>query len=120
MVFPLLRFRAGGFPVRYRGVSFRKGNRETLFSHRSQGYPSSKWGRQWSLNPAWGCKESTMSIEPLSWERGSAAASGLAQPRTPTGAHDQHRWSVPARSADLGHIRTALTDPDSLGVVITG
>jgi DNA-binding NarL/FixJ family response regulator len=60
-----------------------------------------------------------MSIEPLSWERGSAA-SAPAEPRTLTGAQDQHRWSVPARSADLGHIRTALTQPDSLGVVITG
>ncbi len=60
-----------------------------------------------------------MSIEPLSWGRGSP----LNDPerRTePAGASEPSRWSVPARSANLEAVRTALTSPDSLGVVVTG
>ncbi|MFC9351153.1 LuxR C-terminal-related transcriptional regulator [Arthrobacter sp. NPDC057013] len=60
-----------------------------------------------------------MSIEPLSWGRGSTAGV-LAGPAGVAGGTDLQRWSVPARSADLDAIRTALTDPESLGVVITG
>ncbi|WP_367301619.1 hypothetical protein [Arthrobacter globiformis] len=60
-----------------------------------------------------------MSIEPLSWGRGSTAGV-LAGPAGVAGGTDLQRWSVPARSADLEAIRTALTDPESLGVVITG
>src|SRR6476469_7147525 len=66
-----------------------------------------------------GCKEKFMSIEPLSWGRGSTAGV-LAGPAGVAGGTDLQRWSVPARSADLDAIRTALTDPESLGVVITG
>jgi DNA-binding NarL/FixJ family response regulator len=33
---------------------------------------------------------------------------------------EAQRWSVPARSANLDAVRTALTSPDSLGVLITG
>jgi DNA-binding CsgD family transcriptional regulator len=44
----------------------------------------------------------------------------LAGPAGVAGGTDLQRWSVPARSADLEAIRTALTDPESLGVVITG
>lgn len=60
-----------------------------------------------------------MSIEPLNWGRGSSG-SALAEPSGFTGRDEHQRWSLPARSADLAHIRSALTDPDSLGVVITG
>jgi DNA-binding CsgD family transcriptional regulator len=60
-----------------------------------------------------------MSIEPLSWGRGSQ----LNEPelRTDTaGTSEAQRWSAPARSANLEAVRTALTSIDSLGVVITG
>ncbi|MDR6557086.1 DNA-binding CsgD family transcriptional regulator [Arthrobacter pascens] len=60
-----------------------------------------------------------MSNEPLSWGRGSTAGV-LAGPGASAGGTDLQRWSVPARSADLESIRNALTDSDSLGVVITG
>ena len=60
-----------------------------------------------------------MSNEPLSWGRGSTAGV-LAGPGASAGGTDLQRWSVPARSADLESIRNALTDPGSLGVVITG
>ncbi|XAS67939.1 helix-turn-helix transcriptional regulator [Micrococcaceae bacterium Sec5.7] len=60
-----------------------------------------------------------MSIEPLSWGRGSTGST-LAGPTRFTGSAEPQRWSVPARSADLDAIRNALTDPDSLGVVISG
>ncbi|KRE59134.1 LuxR family transcriptional regulator [Arthrobacter sp. Soil736] len=59
-----------------------------------------------------------MSIEPLSWGRGSTA--GVLAGPAAAGGTDLQRWSVPARSADLEAIRNALTDPESLGVVITG
>lgn len=60
-----------------------------------------------------------MSIEPLSWGRGSSLNDvGL---RTDTaGISEPQRWSVPARSANLESVRTALTSTGSLGVVITG
>jgi DNA-binding CsgD family transcriptional regulator/tetratricopeptide (TPR) repeat protein len=60
-----------------------------------------------------------MSIEPLSWERGSQ----LNDPGLRTenvSMSDEQRWSAPARSANLEAVRAALTDGDSLGVVITG
>lgn len=60
-----------------------------------------------------------MSIEPLNWGRGSTG-SALADPVTFAGPDEHQRWSLPARSADLSHIRATLTDADSLGVVITG
>ncbi|MET4590044.1 LuxR C-terminal-related transcriptional regulator [Arthrobacter sp. 754] len=60
-----------------------------------------------------------MSIEPLSWGRGSSL--NEVGPRTDTaGITEPQRWSVPARSANLEAVRIALTSPDSLGVVITG
>lgn len=59
-----------------------------------------------------------MSIEPLSWGRGSTPQDvGLrTQASGDTGPH----WSAPARSANLDAIRTALTAENSLGAVITG
>ncbi|MFJ6027583.1 LuxR C-terminal-related transcriptional regulator [Pseudarthrobacter sp. NPDC092424] len=60
-----------------------------------------------------------MSIEPLSWGRGSAPHSvgphgrAAAVPEAP-------RWSAPARSANLDAVRAALTREGSLGAVITG
>jgi DNA-binding CsgD family transcriptional regulator len=60
-----------------------------------------------------------MSIEPLSWGRGSPLND--VELRTDTaGVSEPQRWSVPARSANLEAVRTALTGLDSLGVVITG
>ncbi|WP_457966378.1 LuxR C-terminal-related transcriptional regulator [Arthrobacter sp. D1-29] len=60
-----------------------------------------------------------MSIEPLSWGRGSTL--NAVESRTNVAdTSDLHRWSVPARSANLEAVRTALTSKDSLGVVITG
>ncbi|WP_314215327.1 LuxR C-terminal-related transcriptional regulator [Pseudarthrobacter equi] len=59
-----------------------------------------------------------MSIEPLSWGRGPAPLDvGL---RTPAQGSPGPQWSVPARSANLETVRTALTAENSLGVVITG
>lgn len=59
-----------------------------------------------------------MSIEPLSWGRGPAPLDvGL---RTPAQGSPGPQWSVPARSANLEAVRTALTADHSLGVVITG
>ncbi|MEJ1179064.1 MULTISPECIES: helix-turn-helix transcriptional regulator [unclassified Pseudarthrobacter] len=60
-----------------------------------------------------------MSIEPLSWGRGSTL-NDVELP-TDTAAQSEHqRWSVPARSANLEAVRTALTSKDSYGVIITG
>jgi DNA-binding NarL/FixJ family response regulator len=60
-----------------------------------------------------------MSIEPLSWRRGSALND--VEPHTDTaGTSELQGWSAPARSANLEAVRTALTSKDSLGVVITG
>jgi DNA-binding NarL/FixJ family response regulator/tetratricopeptide (TPR) repeat protein len=60
-----------------------------------------------------------MSIEPLSWGRGSTL--NEVESHTDTASSSElHRWSVPARSANLQAVRTALTSQDSLGVVITG
>lgn len=60
-----------------------------------------------------------MSIEPLSWGRGSTLND--VEPNTDTAVlSEQQRWSVPARSANLEAVRTALTSKDSLGVIITG
>ncbi|MDF2051261.1 MULTISPECIES: LuxR C-terminal-related transcriptional regulator [unclassified Arthrobacter] len=59
-----------------------------------------------------------MSIEPLSWGRGSTPQDvGL---RTPGSGAPGQQWSAPARSANLETVRTALTTENSLGVVITG
>lgn len=59
-----------------------------------------------------------MSIEPLSWGRGSASQDvGLGTPALGTPGP---QWSAPARSANLETVRTALTAENSLGVVITG
>ncbi|BAS08018.1 hypothetical protein AHiyo4_14400 [Arthrobacter sp. Hiyo4] len=60
-----------------------------------------------------------MSIEPLSWGRGSPLND--LELRTDTAdVSERQRWSVPARSANLEAVRAALTSLDSLGVVITG
>lgn len=60
-----------------------------------------------------------MSIEPLSWGRGSTLNDVELQ--TDTAVQTEHqRWSVPARSANLEAVRAALTSKDSLGVIITG
>ena len=60
-----------------------------------------------------------MSIEPLSWGRGSTLSD--VELNTDTAVQSEHqRWSVPARSANLEAVRTALTSKDSLGVIITG
>ena len=59
-----------------------------------------------------------MSIEPLSWGRGSAPHdTGL---RTPAQGIPGPQWSAPARSGNLESVRSALTADNSLGVVITG
>lgn len=60
-----------------------------------------------------------MSIEPLSWERGSQFKDPELRTET-AGMSEAQRWSAPARSANLEAVRTALTSVDSLGVVITG
>ncbi len=60
-----------------------------------------------------------MSIEPLSWGRGSTPQ-GDRLPTPPSAAPENQQWSVPARSANLDAVRTALTSENSLGVVITG
>jgi DNA-binding NarL/FixJ family response regulator len=60
-----------------------------------------------------------MSIEPLSWRRGSAIND--VEPHTDNaGTSELQGWSAPARSANLEAVRTALASKDSLGVVITG
>ncbi|WP_459790335.1 LuxR C-terminal-related transcriptional regulator [Arthrobacter sp. AD-310] len=59
-----------------------------------------------------------MSIEPLSWGRGSTPHDVGQRPHS-TGAPGPH-WSAPARSANLDAVRTALTTENSLGAVITG
>src|SRR5438067_1435146 len=60
-----------------------------------------------------------MSIEPLSWGRGSTL--NAVESNTDTaGTSEPQRWSVPARSANLEAVRAALTSKESLGVVITG
>ncbi|MDQ0634844.1 DNA-binding NarL/FixJ family response regulator/tetratricopeptide (TPR) repeat protein [Arthrobacter pascens] len=60
-----------------------------------------------------------MSIEPLSWGRGSML--NTVESNTDTaGTSELQRWSVPARSANLEAVRIALTSKESLGVVITG
>ncbi|MGZ4661744.1 MAG: LuxR C-terminal-related transcriptional regulator [Arthrobacter sp.] len=60
-----------------------------------------------------------MSIEPLSWGRGSTPQ-GDGLPTPTSGAPEGQQWSMPARSAHLDAVRTALTSENSLGVVITG
>ncbi|WP_457949112.1 LuxR C-terminal-related transcriptional regulator [Pseudarthrobacter sp. alpha12b] len=60
-----------------------------------------------------------MSIEPLSWGRGSMPQ-GDGLPTPTSGAPEGQQWSMPARSANLDAVRTALTSENSLGVVITG
>ncbi|MCU1435820.1 MAG: helix-turn-helix transcriptional regulator [Pseudarthrobacter sp.] len=60
-----------------------------------------------------------MSIEPLSWGRGSPR-NDLELRTEAGGTSEPQRWSVPARSANLEAVRNALTSPDSLGVVVTG
>jgi DNA-binding NarL/FixJ family response regulator len=59
-----------------------------------------------------------MSIEPLSWGRGSTLND--VELHTDTAAFSEQQWSVPARSANLEAVRAALTSKDSLGVIITG
>ncbi|WP_200830514.1 helix-turn-helix transcriptional regulator [Arthrobacter sp. SLBN-122] len=60
-----------------------------------------------------------MSIEPLSWGRGSTPQ-GDGLPTSTSAATEGQQWSMPARSANLDAVRTALTSEDSLGAVITG
>lgn len=60
-----------------------------------------------------------MSIEPLSWGRGSPL-NDVGHRTDAAGISEPQRWSVPARGANLETVRTALTSVDSLGVVITG
>ncbi len=60
-----------------------------------------------------------MSIEPLSWGRGSTPQ-GDRLPTPPSAPPESQQGSVPARSANLDAVRTALTSENSLGVVITG
>ncbi|MDQ0732875.1 helix-turn-helix transcriptional regulator [Arthrobacter sp. B1I2] len=60
-----------------------------------------------------------MSIEPLSWERGSTPQ-GDGLPTPPSRAPEGQKWSVPARSANLDAVHAALTSENSFGVVITG
>ncbi|NUT70767.1 LuxR family transcriptional regulator [Pseudarthrobacter sp. C4D7] len=60
-----------------------------------------------------------MSIEPLSWGRGSTPQ-GDGLPTPASGAYEGQQWSMPARSANLDAVRTALTSENSYGVVITG
>ncbi|WP_411375917.1 LuxR C-terminal-related transcriptional regulator [Arthrobacter sp. MPF02] len=59
-----------------------------------------------------------MSIEPLSWGRGSTPHDVGLRPQS-SATPGQH-WSAPARSAHLETVRTALTSENSLGAVITG
>ncbi|TLM84799.1 helix-turn-helix transcriptional regulator [Pseudarthrobacter sp. NamE2] len=59
-----------------------------------------------------------MSIEPLSWGRGSTPHDDGLRPQS-SATRGQH-WSAPARSAHLETVRTALTSENSLGAVITG
>ena len=60
-----------------------------------------------------------MSIEPLSWGRGSTPHD-VGLNRDTSGKREGQLWSAPARGANLESVRTALTSADSLGVVITG
>ena len=60
-----------------------------------------------------------MSIEPLSWGRGSTPPGAGLQKET-SGVPEGQHWSAPARSANLESVRAALTTENSLGVVITG
>jgi len=60
-----------------------------------------------------------MSIEPLSWGRGSTL-NDVELHTEPAVQTEQQRWSTPARSANLEAVRNALTGKESLGVVITG
>ncbi|MGO4236700.1 LuxR C-terminal-related transcriptional regulator [Pseudarthrobacter sp. YAF2] len=60
-----------------------------------------------------------MSIEPLSWGRGSTPQGDGLTTGSSTVPEGQ-RWSVPARSANLDAVRTALTSEHSFGAVITG
>ncbi|WP_426998652.1 LuxR C-terminal-related transcriptional regulator [Pseudarthrobacter sp. N5] len=60
-----------------------------------------------------------MSTEPLSWGRGSTGST-LAAPADSSVNAGHHQWTLPARSADVETIRAALTEPESLGVVVTG
>lgn len=60
-----------------------------------------------------------MSIEPLSWGRGSTSHD-VGLHTESAGAPGAQQWSAPARSANLEAVRTALVSQDSLGVVITG
>jgi hypothetical protein len=60
-----------------------------------------------------------MSIEPLSWGRGSTPQ-GNGLPTPSSAAPEGQQWSTSARSANLDAVRTALTSENSLGVVITG
>jgi DNA-binding CsgD family transcriptional regulator len=60
-----------------------------------------------------------MSIEPLSWGRGSTPHHDGPQTKT-SGVPGGQPWSAPARSANLEAAATALTSDGSLGVVITG
>ncbi|WP_432245822.1 LuxR C-terminal-related transcriptional regulator [Arthrobacter sp. G.S.26] len=60
-----------------------------------------------------------MSIEPLSWGRGSTPNGAGLRSQAPAMPGIQ-QWSAPARGANLDSVRTALTSEDSLGVVITG
>ncbi len=60
-----------------------------------------------------------MSIEPLSWGRGSTL-NDVELPTDSAAQTEHQRWSVPARSANLEAVRTALTSKDSYGVIITG
>ncbi|TLM85197.1 LuxR C-terminal-related transcriptional regulator [Pseudarthrobacter sp. NamE5] len=60
-----------------------------------------------------------MSIEPLSWGRGSTPHDAGLNTDT-SGRREGQLWSAPARGANLESVRTALTTEGSLGVVITG
>ncbi|TLM74233.1 LuxR family transcriptional regulator [Pseudarthrobacter sp. NamB4] len=60
-----------------------------------------------------------MSIEPLSWGRGSTLHDAGLNTDT-SGRREGQLWSAPARGANLESVRTALTTEGSLGVVITG
>lgn len=60
-----------------------------------------------------------MSIEPLSWGRGTAPHDVGLNGDT-SGKREGQLWSAPARGANLESVRSALTSGDSLGVVITG
>ncbi|ADX72427.1 response regulator containing a CheY-like receiver domain and an HTH DNA-binding domain protein [Pseudarthrobacter phenanthrenivorans Sphe3] len=60
-----------------------------------------------------------MSIEPLSWGRGSTPHD-VGPKKDTSGTPEGQLWSAPARGAHLESVRSALTREDSLGVVITG